>query len=131
MADQALLAEAEEIRRKWQAARAEYETAKEERRPAAEIAKLNAAQTQLKGAYLTKAKAAVDAGLTDHSKLPPMSFQEWRAGFPGVRAQAPPGAPSGSRAPTPKDGRAGRAGPLVDAPPLPPQHAESAPTALC
>jgi hypothetical protein len=63
-----LMAEAEELRKRWHAALIEYETAKEQGRPAAEIAKLDAAQKQLKGAYLTKAKAAVDANLAEHKK---------------------------------------------------------------
>jgi hypothetical protein len=63
-----LMAEAEELRKKWQAALDEYETAREEGRPAAEIAKLDATQEKLKGVYLTKAKAAVDANLAEHKK---------------------------------------------------------------
>jgi hypothetical protein len=63
-----LMAEAEELRTKWQAARAEYETAMEEGRSALEIVKLDADQEKLKGAYLTKAKAAVDADLAQHKK---------------------------------------------------------------
>jgi hypothetical protein len=46
----------------------EYETAREEGRPAAEIAKLDATQEKLKGVYFTKAKAAVDANLAEHRK---------------------------------------------------------------
>jgi hypothetical protein len=56
--DRDLMAEAAELRKKWQAALDEYATAKVQGRAAAEIAKLDAAQDQLKGAYLTKAKAA-------------------------------------------------------------------------
>src|SRR5260370_5573817 len=130
MADQALLAEAEEIRRKWQAARAEYETAKEEGRPAAEIAKLNAAQTQLKGAYLTKAKAAVDAGLTGHSKLPPMSFQEWLAEFRVLHDKARSGTLSDNDAKLYKDSREELAAALVQAQRLTRKPEESAREAL-
>jgi hypothetical protein len=68
MAPWDLMAEAEELREKWQAARAEYEAAMEEGRSAIEISKLDAAQEKLKGAYLSKAKAAVDANLADHEK---------------------------------------------------------------
>jgi hypothetical protein len=62
------MAEAEELRKKWHAASIEHETAKVEGRPSTEIAKLDAAQKQLKDAYLTKAKAAVDANLAEHKK---------------------------------------------------------------
>jgi hypothetical protein len=62
------MAEAEELRKKWHAALIEYETAKVEGRPATEIAQLDAAQKQLKGAYHTKAKAAVGANLAEHNK---------------------------------------------------------------
>ncbi len=62
------MVEAEELRKKWHGALIEYETAKEQGRPAAEIAKLEVAQKQLKGAYLTKAKVAVDANLAEHKK---------------------------------------------------------------
>ena len=61
-----LMAEAEELRKQWQAARAEYATAMEEGRSALEIAKLDAAQEKLKGAYLSKAQAAVDANVAEH-----------------------------------------------------------------
>jgi hypothetical protein len=63
-----LMAEAEELRKKWHAALIDYEAAKEKGRPAAEIANLDAARKQLKGAYLSKAKAAVDAKLAEHSR---------------------------------------------------------------
>jgi hypothetical protein len=58
MAPWDLMAQAAELRKEWQAALDEYATAKVQGRAAAEIAKLDAAQDQLKGAYLTKAKAA-------------------------------------------------------------------------
>jgi hypothetical protein len=63
-----LMAEAEELRKKWQAALDEYETARQEGRAVAEITKLGAAQEKLKGLYLTKVKAAVDASLAEHKK---------------------------------------------------------------
>jgi hypothetical protein len=63
-----LMTEAEELRRKWQAALHEYATARQQRRPAAERAKLHAAQEKLKDRYLSKAKAAVDASLAEHKK---------------------------------------------------------------
>ena len=63
-----LMAEAEELRKQWQAALDEYETAEMDGRPAAERARLHAAQEKLRGAYLTKAQAAVDANLAEHRK---------------------------------------------------------------
>jgi hypothetical protein len=63
-----LMAEAEELRKKWHAALIEYEAAKEHGRPAAEIANLDAARTQLKRAYLSKAKAAGDGNLAEYRK---------------------------------------------------------------
>ncbi len=62
------MVEAEELRKKWQAALDEYETARKEGWPADEVAELDASQEKLKGAYLTKAKAAVDANLAEHKK---------------------------------------------------------------
>jgi hypothetical protein len=58
-----LMAESEELRKKWHAALIEYETARKEGLPADEVAELDAAQEKLKGAYLSKAKAAIDASL--------------------------------------------------------------------
>ncbi len=63
-----LMTEAEELRKKWQAALAEYETAEMNGRPAAVRAKLHAAQEKLRGLYLAQARAAVDASLAEHKK---------------------------------------------------------------
>ncbi len=63
-----LVAEIEELRKMWQVAWDEYRMAKEEGRPAAEVARLNAAQKRLRTLYLTRARAAFDAGLAEHKK---------------------------------------------------------------
>ncbi len=63
-----LMLEADELRIKWQAVLDEYATARQEVRPTAELEKLDAAQEKLKRAYLSKAKAAVDANLAEHKK---------------------------------------------------------------
>src|SRR6266851_3824598 len=125
-----LVAEAEELRTKWQAARAEYEAAMEEGRSALELAKLDAAQEKLKGAYLTKAKAAVDANLAEHSKLPPMSFQEWLAEFRVLHNKARSDTLSDYDAKLYKDGREELAAALVQAQRLTRKPEESAREAL-
>src|SRR5260370_8387246 len=126
MDDLNLMAEAEELRKKWQVARAEYEAAIEEGRSALELARLDAAEETLKGAYLTKAKAAVDANLAEHSKLPPMSFQEWLAEFRVLHDKARSGELSDYDAKLYKDGREELAAALVQAQRLTRKPEESA-----
>jgi hypothetical protein len=63
-----LMAEAEELRKKWQAAMDECVAAQEEGRAIAEIAKLDSAQERLKDAYLAKGKEAVAASLAERKE---------------------------------------------------------------
>ncbi len=125
-----LMAEAEELRKMWQAVLDEYATARQEGRPTAELEKLDAAQEKLKDAHLTKAKAAVDAGLAEHSKLPPMSFQEWLAEFRVLHGKARSGELSNYDAKLYKDGREELAAALVQAQRLTRKPEESAREAL-
>src|SRR5260370_2078709 len=130
MDDLNLMAEAEELRKKRQVARGEYEAAIEEGRSALELARLDAAEETLKGAYLTKAKAAVDANLAEHSKLPPMSFQEWLAEFRVLHDKARSDTLSDYDAKLYKDGREELAAALVQAQRLTRKPEESAREAL-
>ena len=63
-----LMAEAEQLRKKWQAALDECEAAQEDGRSTEEIAKLDSAEEKLRVGYLAKAKEAVAASLAERKE---------------------------------------------------------------